>query len=94
MIVIYELLIILFVSMESKKIKKLVLKKETISTLSEDGMNELKGGSWGSALGFNSCCDCPVSTGCATQGQSCGTCGGATGYGMCCNNATLYCAYK
>jgi len=78
--------------MKPKKIKKLVLNKETISSLSDEGMNEIKGGSWGSALGFASCCNCAPSTGCTpNSGASCSACAGSTGYGMCCNNATLYC---
>jgi natural product precursor len=68
--------------MELKKIKKLVLKQETISNLNEDGMNKIKGGSgWVTCSGYVACdtstCVSYLATG--------------TGYGVCCCAATDYC---
>lgn len=73
--------------MESKKIKKLVLKQETISSLNEDAMGQLLGGSG--------------HTGCTTAGSPCfsgyiacntdpchSILASGTGYGMCCCGAT------
>lgn len=74
-----------------KKLKKLVLKQETISSLNEDAMDQLVGGY---ASGNMQC---------TTAGSPCtgwvacntGTCVSAitsgTGYGMCCCGATNYC---
>ena len=77
--------------MEPKKIKRLVLKKEIISSLSEDGMSNLLGGV---GSGHTQC----TTTGSPCTGyQDCntGTCvsivASGTGYGMCCCGATNYC---
>jgi hypothetical protein len=86
--------------MELKKIKKLVLKQETISSLSGNGMNKIKGGdtilenllcSYGCG-NTPGTCDCPSYYCFSKEGQSvCYTCGGVTGYGMCCETPTAYC---
>ncbi|MCD7931354.1 MAG: class I lanthipeptide [Tannerellaceae bacterium] len=71
--------------MEKKKLKKLVLKKETISTLNEGEMNELKGGYFTPYATGNigptiqsctdaSCCNCGGG----------GTNNGGSGYAVCC----------
>ena len=89
--------------MEPKKIKKLVLNQEVISTLSEDKMNNIKGAGTDpiktcpSGLTTMKCCpvntpNCTVgcpSDGCHSQvnGSQCGTCVGGTGYAMCCDTA-------
>jgi hypothetical protein len=77
--------------MGPKKIKKLVLKQETISTLSDESMSSLLGG-YGS--GHMQC----TTTGSPCTGyQDCntGTCvsivASGTGYGMCCCGTTNYC---
>jgi bacteriocin-like protein len=86
--------------MKSKKVKKLVLMQETISTLNEDEMNKIKGGYGGTLFGyvFNSCaptpnsCQCSNDCGPQTNQTECGTCyGDGSGYGVCCYNATNLC---
>lgn len=80
-----------------KKIRKLVLKRETISILNEDGMNKVKGGlfSFTNLVGANFDCanEGNHENYVDTKKSDCGTCGGDTdtGFGMCCNNATMLC---
>ena len=74
--------------MESKKIKKLTLKKEMISNLSESEQNRIMGG--GSESAAHGECDCWY----RTEQLNCWT-----GYGfctdwptgLCCSNHTAYC---
>ena len=84
--------------MEPKKIKKLVLNQEVISTLSEDKMNNIKGAGTDPWLtcptgltGVLKCCPKDDETGDdydepGGTGESCGTCAGVgSGYAGCCN---------
>ena len=59
--------------MEQKKIKKLVLNKEIISNLTENGMSYIKGGNETQGTGYGMCI-CNGTAYCC--GDSCG-CGGA-----------------
>ena len=61
--------------MEPKKIKKLVLKQETISNLSGNEMDNVKGGDR---------CSYPFDGYCDTNAKCVSLGGTGTGYGMCC----------
>ena len=70
--------------MEPKKIKKLVLNQETISTLSEKGMNNFKGGGETPWCTFPLNCtflDCPPATPGSCNDTCANTCGGSCGCG-------------
>jgi len=69
--------------MKPKKLKKLVLKKETISNLTENAMSYIKGGNETDGTGLGMCI-CNATDDCCNTNFP-GSCGGAgtTGYGGC-----------
>ncbi len=59
--------------MKPKKIKKLVLKKETISNLTENAMSSIKGGNETDGTGYGMCICNPTDNCCYSQYP--GSCG-------------------
>lgn len=79
-----------------KKLKKLVLKQETISNLDDAEMKKIQGGIY-TAYTDDSydtiSVDLPGYCGAASRYNECASyLGSGTGYGMCCCNATGNCA--